>query len=763
MGVLYASSRPSQHCGHDGGFGDGHESACPSMVPRYRRAHSFRAPSGLQHSFPLVICRVGLVHDAEKQRLLPGYAKQSKILEQSGKDRNKSDKISAVFATATVEGRSRTSDTGVRSHDNTSINQSRLGAKCGSPVSEGAADVQSKSRLLPAPFSEEEMKLHGTLLEEFIKFIGKEIINLFIKELIPNLIGTIIEDFMKDYVKAIFSAMVEVFVKHFSKVSSKDFIDDIFSGLDDELSTSNNFTDQPITESHQGEHKPSADPIKDEIDPAEVPLPPSPDLKPLKSRPRIGEIAAASVTNSFEKRPRDDSDENITELQICIKRARSRKNQFAISVQRRDDSIDLAVLAEAVDRPSNFDVSREGRNVDHNRPKLTYILGWSIFDWQSLTSATRDVQDTPLNAETSLSATKVQSADIGSAPQRLISIIQPALRQPNTSAKSFVSAIQKFNELIPGCDVVDRFRKQPDRCLANKKDGQRCNSRDRLSVEDQSIVGKLLPELARMNFDSFPLYCVQSLVTFINIAVCRCQRIKLLKEVAALRQLRQLERPYDTDLVKHLPVFLPFRLSDWAGLKVPPEWACLTVDELVLETARKPPEVDVKGYLYVYWNEATFGVRKIGFTTKEVSYRLKEWEEQCNHVATEQYRSPCKVRYADKVEQLVHADLLHYRVYEIRCRTCSKSHIEWFRGVDLPFIIERIEAWSQWVSEEPYKIVDGQWRLTPEAEDSIHMVRAPRNGPNAEGQSKSLANHPRRYNLRRVKGRKPGERGSPGP
>ena len=752
MGVLYASSRPSQHYGNDGGFGDGHESACAPVAPRYRRAHSFGAASGLHHSFPLVICRVGLVHNAEKQRLLPGYAKQFKILEESKNDRNKSDEISPVSATATVGERSCSSDTGVRSPDNTSIDQSCLGARYDSLTPEGEANVQNQPYMQLAHLLEDHMKILGKPLEEVVKFVANETLSLFMKDFISSLIAKTVVNFAMDLLKAMLIAMGKVFIKHFGNVPSKGFIDDIFLGLDDESPTSRSFTDGPIPENHGEEQKPSGHPIEDKIDPAEVPLPPSPDLTPLNSRPRIRKIAAASVTSSFEKRPRDDGDENITEFQICIKRARSRKKEFAISVQRRDDSVDFAVLAEASDRPSNFDVSREDRDVDHNRPKLTYILGWSIHDWQSLTFASRDEQDTPLNAETSPSATNVQLADIRSAPQHLISIIQPALRQPNTSANSFVSAIQKFNELIPGCDVLDRFRKQPDRCLANKKDGPRCNSRDRLSVEAQSRVGKLLADLARMNFDSLPLYCVQSLITFTNIAVCRWQRDKILKQVAALRQLRQVERHCDTDLVKYLPLFVPYRPHDSAGR---------TVNEHVLQTARELPQVDNEGYLYVCWNEATFGVWKIGFTTREVSCRLKEWEEQCKHVATEQYRSPCKVRYPEKVEQLVHADLMHYRVYELICRTCSTSHVEWFRGVDLPFIIERIEAWSEWIREEPYKIVDGQWRLTPEAEDSIHLVRAPKNGPNIEVQSKSPANHPRRYNLRRVKGRKPGERGSP--
>ena len=760
MGILYTSSRPSKHRVDHGGFGDEHEISCASVAPRYRRTFNSGAASVLHHSIPLVICRIGLVRDAEHQQLPRGLAKPVKVLEGSEENRNRSDGISAVSATTIVGGGPRSSDTGARSHDDTSIvkiNQSRLGARYGSPVSGGAANFQSEPFLQPA---EDLITIQRRLLDELIKFVVKECFDRFIEELIKSVVkecfDLFIKDFIVNYSKAFFRALVKVFVKHFSIVPSGTFIDDILSGLDDEIATGKIFSDRPITETHREEHKPTAHPIEDKIDPAQVPLPPSPNLTPLKNRPRVREHAAALVTSSFEKRPRDEADEDITELSLCIKKARSRKQKFAISVQRRDaNSKDFAFTAEASDRTSKFDSSREDRDADHNRSQLTYILGWSIVDWQSVTFAIRNTRDPHPNAEISRTATIAQLANVRSAPLCFVSIIQSALRQPNPRANSFVSAIQKFNELIPGCNALDRFRKKPDRCLANK-DERRCYSWDRLlpSGEAQPIIEKLLADLARLDFDSWPLYCVYSLAIFTNIAVCRYHRDRVRTKVAALRQQQQFDRPYDTDFVKYLPQFLPYRPSESAGL---------TVNQFVLKVAREPPKAHDEGYLYVYWNEATFGVRKIGFTTKEVSDRLKDWENQCNHVATEQYRSPNKVQYPKKVEELVHADLMHYRVYEPACHTCFKSHIEWFKGVDLPFIIERIEAWSQWISGNPYQTIDGQWRLTPEAEDSIPVVRAPNCCPVAEVQSKSLVNQPRRHNLRRVKGRKPCEKGSPGP
>ena len=218
-------------------------------------------------------------------------------------------------------------------------------------------------------------------------------------------------------------------------------------------------------------------------------------------------------------------------------------------------------------------------------------------------------------------------------------------------------------------------------------------------------MGNLLAELKGLDSESSPSSSVNKLLTFTNLAVCRFQRKAIRGKVAGLLQQRQFERPHK-GLHKYLPQFLPYR---------PPESAHLTVNELIVQRAMEPfkaspdPKELGNGYIYVYWNEATFGVRKIRFTTKKVSDRLKEWETDCNHVAIEQYSSPCKVQYAARVEQLLHGELLEHRVHEPACRHCLKSHIEWFRGVNLPFIIGRIEAWSQWISEEPYEKVGRQW------------------------------------------------------
>ncbi len=226
--------------------------------------------------------------------------------------------------------------------------------------------------------------------------------------------------------------------------------------------------------------------------------------------------------------------------------------------------------------------------------------------------------------------------------------------------------------------------------------------------------------------------------------MCTWQRKGIRLKVKSLQQQQHFEQLYGKDLLKYLPQFLPYR---------PSESRRLNPIEFAIKIAREPFDASPDGYLYVYWNEATFGVRKIGYTTQEVRKRLEQWETGCKHVAVEQYRSPCKVRHAARVEQLVHADLLDCRVFEPACHACLASHIEWFRGVDLPFIIRRIEAWSQWINEGPYQYNGRQWHLTDKGRDKMPILANPRSCRDPELHTRLPANLSRRYNLRHIEER----------
>ena len=346
-------------------------------------------------------------------------------------------------------------------------------------------------------------------------------------------------------------------------------------------------------------------------------------------------------------------------------------------------------------------------------------LGWLDVDWQSVNENRSNVTtNCRPEGQSSHAVPDVNSAEVQSTSLSITFSINARSNKPDVDAEGFVPAIQKFNEVVGSCDASTRFVENQHHCLANK-DGTRCGSRRGISVDDQPIVGTLLAELKKLNYESRPSFCINKLLAFTNLAVCHDQRGEIRNRIAGLPQ-RQFDIPDEKGLVKYLPQIVPYR---------PPGSAHLTVSEFVIKQAMEPFDVIGgpqkalgEGYLYVYWNEATFGVRKIGFTINDVDGRLKFWETRCRRTAKEEYRSPSKVRHAAKIERLVHADLLEYRVRELACRTCLKSHIEWFRGVNLTFIIGRIEAWSQWISENPYEQVGSQWCLTESGRDNMPLL-----------------------------------------
>ena len=363
------------------------------------------------------------------------------------------------------------------------------------------------------------------------------------------------------------------------------------------------------------------------------------------------------------------------------------------------------------------------------------------------------------------------------------------------SASPFVSALDKFNEIVPNCDskkirpnidAMERFQRDPTKCLANtKKNGIQCCSPTR--SKDRQKIGELLTELAAMKFENNTQRCVDELSKLVEMAVCSCQREKVQKEVSLLvppdplhirvkveelpghtfiRDERRttegqeaqavvspvthltrnitywLRKPSRTTLV-YLPDYRPyrtdkFRLSDVRG------WVIKQAETPLTALERKA------GYLYVYWNQATFGVSKIGYSG-DVTKRLERWERQCKHIAEEQYRSPIEVRNVRRLERLVHAELKKYRVEEECCRGCSKNHQEWFKGVGLKIIRESIEFWTKWLMKEQgqYEEVNGKWLLKEDAKKELPQLCTRLSVAKAEeSKVKSITITPQRYNLR---------------
>ena len=383
----------------------------------------------------------------------------------------------------------------------------------------------------------------------------------------------------------------------------------------------------------------------------------------------------------------------------------------------------------------------------------------------------------------------------------------------SVSAGPSGSAIDKLNDIILHCgskeipldddaivDTVERFQLDQTTCLGNTLKGKRCRRRNR--SEDRQEIEKLLTKLAEMNLDNNRKRCRVKLLKLTDMAVCTCQRKKVQEEVRLLVPSRPLKDSAGRSAsptikedatkakLEELPaqIIIRDKRRTTGGRKAQAVVSSVTlstsnitfrfakspksassyspnylpyrtevfrksdVSKWVMQQAEKPltrRELD-PGYLYVYWNQASFGVYKIGYS-RDVDERLRSWEGQCKHIAEEQYRSPYKVRNVRRLERLVHAELKKYRVQEHSCHGCSKTHREWFKGVAFETILESIESWTEWIMKEdgPYEEVDGEWLLKEDAEmelqqlcNMLSVVKA------EESKAKSTTRSPPRRNLR---------------
>ena len=348
---------------------------------------------------------------------------------------------------------------------------------------------------------------------------------------------------------------------------------------------------------------------------------------------------------------------------------------------------------------------------------------------------------------------------------------QPDVRfeaqRTNANPVQFVSALETFNTIIPGCDAMYRFETMqnehwlPFRCLANTKaytgeskwSGRKCNWK--LIPIDRHLIKQVLLQLERTNIYSGGEECIAMFGVVASEAICHHHR-ELAQMLFKSRVRELLGRRVQEQAVAHKPVTVisnsKFDIGWW--LRPPPHGALHYLPEyrsfsdpgsvskevhhsiksqvrqpLVSGTTRSidgltEHDETRDGYLYVYWNRASFGHLKIGFTGKDVDQRLQEWEEQCHHIAEKQYQSPRKIKHAARVEKLIHAEFANHRVAEPACHGCGKKHIEWFQGLDLGFVIQRIEAWSEWISTSPYEYREWAWRLKEDAEYELPLPSA---------------------------------------
>ena len=342
------------------------------------------------------------------------------------------------------------------------------------------------------------------------------------------------------------------------------------------------------------------------------------------------------------------------------------------------------------------------------------------------------------------------------------------------------SALQKFNEIFDGCDAEKRFNSEPKICLLNTKKGQRC--RGRIHWEHEDMTREVLTSLANLYFKDDEQECIHQLERLADLAVCkrnhRGKARRLIDSILHDHGASLIESVDGTDRfqagasgwgsstakktdkssrtsfkkqdvipddirkeiqdcvkgrhddgrmkynfratrsttlkkrISYLPRFLPYKPRE-ATKSSTTEWLKKQISKPLL-----PSEL-ASGWLYVYWNRASFGFVKIGFTTKGVEQRLKRWISQCEHEAELHACSDRRIPHVRRLEQIVHAEFKDFRYCQMNCPGCHGSHKEWFQ---LPSDLIRkkvIEKWIQWMLTEPYEEIQGVWQLKPHHAENL--------------------------------------------
>lgn len=297
--------------------------------------------------------------------------------------------------------------------------------------------------------------------------------------------------------------------------------------------------------------------------------------------------------------------------------------------------------------------------------------------------------------------------------------------------------------------------------IDRKWSGRKCDWK--LERADRGLIRRLLLQLDEMNIYADGEECINVFGVLASQAICyhhealaRMLFKHRIRELKERRVQEQKERRIQEQETTRKPIKLTsdsnFGIGWWlrpaphGALHYIPEYRSFSnpssvsekVNELIRDQARQPLVTETTrsidgltehdetrdGYLYVYWNRASFGHLKIGFTGDIVDRRLHDWEQQCQHIAEKQYQSPRKIKHAARVEKLIHTEFANHRVSEPACHGCGKEHIEWFRDLDLRLVIQRIDAWSQWIDECPYEYIRGAWRLKEAPEFGLPLPSA---------------------------------------
>lgn len=146
----------------------------------------------------------------------------------------------------------------------------------------------------------------------------------------------------------------------------------------------------------------------------------------------------------------------------------------------------------------------------------------------------------------------------------------------------------------------------------------------------------------------------------------------------------------------------------------------LSEEQLVNQTVKRPLTKDDRkgvGSIYIYRHYGDFGFFKIGYS-KDRSFRFKEWWKQCGYQIDEQEdllkHITREAPHPARLEGLIHAELKSKRFTVQRCKTCHRTHNEWFE-VTASEAQHVIIKWTKWMQDQkPY---DKQGRFRKEDVD----------------------------------------------
>jgi hypothetical protein len=152
------------------------------------------------------------------------------------------------------------------------------------------------------------------------------------------------------------------------------------------------------------------------------------------------------------------------------------------------------------------------------------------------------------------------------------------------------------------------------------------------------------------------------------------------------------------------------------------------------------------GFIYVFWDQETFGMVKIG-RTNDLGRRLKEWNKACQHSHSyhPSMRELVEIPHVNRIERLIQIELNAHRMTRT-CKECSKTHIEWFQ-VGETHAVEVFLKWQDWILQEPYALNprSGEWEIRPEMEHTLEAVCQPVVSPEPPKVGEKIIRGPNRF------------------